>query len=83
MFKPKNQVTVTITDCCHCPNATLKFEPEEEEDFMYCQTVRSCIQLRKGWGNLSLPDWCPRLNHMTSVLREYHRKQIENPGIVS
>ena len=57
----KNQVAVLIEDCCHCPNVKLKFVKKEEEDYMYCQTTTSCIQLRKGWGNHSIPDWCPHL----------------------
>ena len=57
----KNQVTVLIEDCRHCPNAKVKFVKEKEEDYMYCQTDTSCIQLRSGWGYHPIPNWCPRL----------------------
>ena len=84
MYEKKNHVTVCIEDCQHCPNATLKFDHESKEDIMYCQTQNSLVMLRdNGWGSRPIPNWCPRLNHMTSALREYHRKQMENPGIVS
>ena len=48
-------------NCRNCPRATLKIEPSSKENFMYCQTKRSCIQLRKGWGDNPIPVWCPRL----------------------
>ena len=84
MFEKKNQVTVLIEDCRHCPNATVKFDEGSMEDIMYCQTHRSLIMLREdGWGSRPIPDWCPRLNHMMSPQRAYCEKRIENPGIVS
>ena len=67
----KNRVNVTIEDCIHCPNAVLKFDQNCEEDIMYCQTERSLIMLRdNGWGSCAIPNWCPRLNHAISSLRE-------------
>lgn len=56
-----NKVTITITSCEDCPNATLKRLPETGEEFMFCQTFYSCIRLRKGWGDRIIPNWCPRL----------------------
>ena len=79
----KNQVTVLIEDCRHCPNVRLKFVREEEEDYMYCQTDTSCIQLRSGWGYRPIPDWCPRLNHTNFTLRQYCGKRAEIPDILS
>lgn len=79
MFEKKNQVTVLIEDCRHCPNAKLKFVKEEEEDYMYCQTVVSCIQLRKGWGYCPIPSWCPRLARRMNLCG----KRAEVCGIVS
>ena len=69
MFEKKNQVTVVIDDCKHCPNATLKFDPNSGEDIMYCQTCRSILMLREGWGSRPIPDWCPRIKHTNSPLR--------------
>ena len=63
----KNQVAVLIEDCRHCPNVRLKFVREEEEDYMYCQTDTSRIQLRSGWGYRPIPDWCPRLNRQKNL----------------
>lgn len=80
MVEKKNQVTVLIEDCCHCPNAILKFDHDSEEDIMYCQTSRSLIMLRdNGWGPRPIPDWCPRLNHTISPLRGLRSKI---PGIL-
>jgi hypothetical protein len=80
MFEKKNQVTVLIEDCRHCPNATLKFDQEAAEDIMCCQTQRSLIMLREnGWGPRAIPNWCPRLNYPTSLFRGL-RSQI--PGII-
>ena len=62
MYKNKNQVTVLIEDCRHCPNATLKFDRMSEEDIMYCQTEGSMTILRERWGNSPIPNWCPRLS---------------------
>ena len=62
MSKTKNQVTVLIEDCRHCPNATLKFDRMSEEDIMYCQTESSMTMLRERWGNSPIPNWCPRLS---------------------
>ena len=56
-----NVVTIQISSCEDCPNATLKREPETKEEYMYCQTFNSCICLRKGWGDRIIPNWCPRL----------------------
>ena len=75
----KNQVAVLIEDCCYCPNAKLKFIKDEEEDYMFCQTATSCIQLRKGWGNRPIPDWCPRLNRK----KELCGKRAEIHGLLS
>ena len=76
----KNQVTVLIEDCCHCPNAMLKFSEDEEEDYMYCQTAKSLIMLRdNGWGHRPIPDWCPRLNRKMKLCG----KRAEIPGIIS
>ena len=61
MYNKKNQVTVLIDDCQHCPNAALKYSEEVKDDFMYCQTEHSCVQLRKWWGERPIPDWCPLL----------------------
>lgn len=84
MFEKKNQVTVLIEDCRHCPNATVKFDREAKEDIMYCQTHQSLIMLRdNGWGPRPIPDWCPRLNHMLSPQRTYCGKRAEIPGIIS
>ena len=83
MVEKKNQVTVLIEYCCHCPNATLKYDKEENGDYMYCQTQLSCMQLRKCWGKRPIPDWCPRLNHSMSPKRSYVGKRAEIPGIVS
>lgn len=63
----KNQVAVLIEDCRHCPNVRLKFVREEEEDYMYCQTDTSRIQLRSGWGYRPIPDWCPRLTRKKNL----------------
>lgn len=61
----KNRVHLTIRDCKHCPCATLKFDKGSEEDIMYCQTARSLIMLREGWGSRDIPNWCPYLNKGT------------------
>ena len=74
----KNQVAVLIEDCCHCPNAKLKFV-REEEDYMYCQTATSCVQLRSGWGYRPIPDWCPRLTRKTNLCG----KRAEIHGLLS
>ena len=63
---PKNCVHLTIQDCQHCPCATLKFDQGSEEDIMYCQTDRSLIMLREGWGSRDIPDWCPYLKKIKS-----------------
>ena len=76
MIKKKNQVSVLIEDCRNCPNATLKFIKEAEEDYMFCQTSTSCIQLREHWENCPIPDWCPRLNHKMSPLCGLHAKAL-------
>lgn len=84
MYIKKNQVAVLIEDCCHCPNATLKFDRAAKEDVMYCQTANSLIMLRdNGWGPRPIPDWCPRLNHTDSTLRQYCGERAEIPGIIS
>ena len=84
MYIKKNQVVVRIEDCRYCPNATLKFDRAAEEDIMYCQTTNSLIMLRdSGWGPRPIPNWCPRLNHTDSTLRQYCGKRAEIPGIIS
>ena len=75
----KNQVAVLIEDCCHCPNVKLKFVKEKEEDYMYCQTATSCIQLRSGWGYRPIPDWCPRLTRKKNLCG----KRAEIHGLLS
>lgn len=68
MAKKKNQVTVLIEDCRHCPNSTFKFDRMSEEDIMYCQTAHSLTMLReKGWGPCPIPDWCPRLRRRINL----------------
>lgn len=57
----KNCVHLIIRDCQHCPCATLKYDRGVEEDIMYCQTKKSLIMLREGWGPRSIPNWCPYL----------------------
>jgi hypothetical protein len=79
MAKPKNKVVITIESCHNCPNATLKFLAEEKEDYMYCQTERSCIQLRRRWGIHPIPSWCPRLRRKQNLCG----KRAEIPGILS
>ena len=60
----KNKITIVIDNCQHCPCATLKFDSNSEEDIMYCQTNRSLIMLREGWGAREIPDWCPCLREL-------------------
>ena len=75
----KNQVAVLIEDCCHCPNAKLKFVKEEEEYYMYCQTATGCIQLCSGWGYRPIPDWCPRLTRKKNLCG----KRVKIHGLLS
>ena len=75
----KNRVAVLIEDCCHCPNAKLKFVKDEEEDYMYCQTDTNCTQLRSGWGYRPIPDWCPRLTRKKNLCG----KRAEIHGLLS
>ena len=80
MAEKKNQVTVLIEDCRHCPNATLKFDRGAEEDIMYCQTAYSLTMLREnGWGPRPIPNWCPRLTRKKNLCS----KRMEIPGIIS
>lgn len=79
MTEKKNQVTVLIEDCRHCPNVILKFDRVKKEDFMYCHSDSSLTQLRERWGECSIPDWCPRLQRMRSLCG----KRAEIPGILS
>lgn len=84
MFEKKNQVMVTIDNCRYCPHATIKYLAEEEDDFMFCQTPRSCVRLRKGWGDHPIPDWCPKLCKTDSPLRTFPRGlRATIPGIIS
>lgn len=61
MVEKKNVVKIEIDSCHLCPNASLKFSKEVMAGGMFCQTERSCIYLREGWGNRPIPNWCPRL----------------------
>ena len=79
MVEKKNKVAVLIEDCRYCPNASLKFIPELEEDVMFCQTTTSCLFLRKGYGSRAIPNWCPRLNRQKKLCG----KRAKIPGIVS
>lgn len=80
MAEKKNQVTVLIEDCRHCPNSTLKFDREAEEDIMYCQTAHSLTMLRENsWGPCPIPNWCPRLTRKKNLCG----KRIQIPGILS
>ena len=63
MAERKNKVTITFESCNQCPNATLKYNEETDEDMMYCQTSTSCIRLRESWGYRPIPNWCPRLDN--------------------
>lgn len=56
-----NCIHLTIRDCQHCPCATLKHDQSSEKDIMYCQTDRSLIMLREGWGARPIPNWCSYL----------------------
>ena len=76
----KNQVTVLIEDCRFCPNMTLKFDEDSEEDIMYCQTAKGLIMLRdNGWGPRPIPDWCPRLTRKKNLCG----KRAEIHGLLS
>lgn len=79
MLEKKNRVTLCIESCKQCPGATLKFNREICEDIMFCQTEDSCIQLREGWGDRPIPDWCPRLSRRKNLCG----KRAEIPGIIS
>ena len=64
-----NRVTFTIYDCEFCPNAVVKTDKETAKENMYCETPRSLIMLREGWGSRLIPDWCP------CMLRNIEEKQ--------
>ena len=59
-----NKIIITFESCNQCPNATIKYNRETDEDEMFCQTKTSCIMLKESWGYRPIPDWCPRLNFL-------------------
>ena len=66
----KRVVNIQIDDCVKCPNAKLKTVKDEgtETQTMFCQTERSCVTLREGFGPCLIPDWCPKLKE-----KNFHR----------
>ena len=80
MVEKKNVVKIEIDSCHLCPNASLKFHKEIMRGGMFCQSDRSCIYLREGWGNCSIPVWCPRLKQNQPKVMRGLRAKI--PGII-
>ena len=80
MVEKKNVVKIEIDSCHLCPNASLKFIKEIEEDVMFCQTETSCLFLRKGDGVRPIPNWCLRLKQNQPKIMRGLRAKI--PGII-
>ena len=80
MVEKKNVVKIEIDSCHLCPNASLKFIKEIEEDAMFCQTETSCLFLRMGHKPHPIPDWCPRLKQNQPKVMRGLRAKI--PGII-
>ena len=71
----KNKYVLVVEDCQNCPCATLKFDKGSQEDIMYCQTKRSLIMLREGWGPRSVPCWCPCIETGIEIITNFKPKE--------
>ena len=74
----KNKIIIVTDNCQHCPCATLKFDSNSEEDIMYCQTDRSLIMLREGWGAKEIPNWCPFLKESVHKQKIRYNLRVKN-----
>ena len=79
-----NCIHLTIRDCQLCPCATLKYDYNSEDDIMYCQTEKSLLMLREGWGSHPIPSWCPILREQKGQRTRYYyyKKQKDNVKII-